>query len=133
MTTLREALVGACTRMERARDILTDSNPRPECNWGLLDTKALRAALAQPDEQDLEIERLRAFARDVMQAWPEGDLDGSDLQDAAVKHGLLTPEQRFEPCGEDGACSCAGLVEHADWVEGVECFRRAEWLKDTPT
>jgi hypothetical protein len=45
------ALVEAWERMDRARNILTDGNPRPECNWGMLDTSEDRkafAALSQP-------------------------------------------------------------------------------------
>lgn len=33
----------ALARMDRARDILTDGYPRPDCNWGILDTSDLRA------------------------------------------------------------------------------------------
>lgn len=33
----------AIERMDRARMILTDGNPRPECNWGMLDTSDLRS------------------------------------------------------------------------------------------
>jgi hypothetical protein len=39
---LAGALAGACSRMDRARAILTDNNPRPECNWGMLNTSDLR-------------------------------------------------------------------------------------------
>lgn len=38
---LRAALTTACERMDRARGILTGENPRPECNWGMLDTSDL--------------------------------------------------------------------------------------------
>ena len=38
---LRKALVDAEARMTRARMILTDKNPRPECNWGMLDTTSV--------------------------------------------------------------------------------------------
>ena len=46
---LREMLAGdngALSRMERARGWLTDDNPRSVCNWGVLDTEDMRAALA---------------------------------------------------------------------------------------
>lgn len=43
---LRAALAKAIERMDRARGILTNDNPRPECNWGMLDTSDLRAAPA---------------------------------------------------------------------------------------
>ena len=51
-----------------------------------------------------ETEKLRAFAREVMKAWPDGGIEGDDLQEIAVKHGMLSPETRFEPCGE--WCNC---------------------------
>ena len=40
----------ALARMDRARSILTGGNPRPDCNWGMLDTSDLRAALATATE-----------------------------------------------------------------------------------
>lgn len=77
-------------------------------------------------EQPDELVRLRSFARDVMETWPRGDLEGGDLQDLAVKHGLLVPETRYTPCREE--CFCA---EYATWEEfeaGVICYRRAALL-----
>lgn len=41
----KAALLNAWERMDRARNILTGGNPRPACNWGLLDTSLDRAAL----------------------------------------------------------------------------------------
>jgi hypothetical protein len=38
---LRAALTAACDRMDRARGILTNDNPRPDCNWGMLDASDL--------------------------------------------------------------------------------------------
>lgn len=72
---------------------------------------------------------LLAFARDILASFPEGGLDGGDLQEIAVKHGLLVPETRYAPCGEDGACSCAEYVAADEFADGVTCYRRAEWLK----
>lgn len=43
---LKALLVDAATRMERARNVLTGGNPRPDCNWAMLDTEKIRAALA---------------------------------------------------------------------------------------
>lgn len=40
---------------------------------------------------------LLAFARDIMEGWPDGDLDGGSRQDIAVKHGILIP------------CDCGGV------------------------
>ena len=44
--TLAASLTEACEHMDRARGILTNNNPRPDCNWGMLDSGDLRAALA---------------------------------------------------------------------------------------
>ena len=51
---LREALEKAMTRMDRARDWLTDGKPTPLCNWGVLDAGDLRHEFAalNPGEQD---------------------------------------------------------------------------------
>lgn len=50
LTTAVALLEDAATRMERARGILTDNNPRHECNWGMLDTVEIRAFLAAHKE-----------------------------------------------------------------------------------
>lgn len=84
-------------------------------------------AAAELERQAEEVRKLRAFANDIMDCWPEGDVDGAYLQDMAEKHGLLVPERQYQPCGE--ACTCAGTVEHADWVDGVTCYRRTALLK----
>ena len=63
----RGALLAACLeRMDRARRILADGNPRPECNWGMLDTSDIRATPPQPASPDVakmvgEAKRLAAF------------------------------------------------------------------------
>ena len=52
------------------------------------------------DERDA----LRKFAQAVMQSWPHGDVDGGELQDAAVSAGLLAGWYVIESCGE--GCGC---------------------------
>lgn len=42
---LREVLTDALTRMDRARYILTNGKPTPECNWGVLDASDIRARI----------------------------------------------------------------------------------------
>ena len=70
-----------------------ETDPSWECNsyhpslWPAL--KAARTALASAAQRDL----LRDFARAVMQAWPEGGIDGGELQDIALAHGLLRPAE----------------------------------------
>jgi hypothetical protein len=73
---------------------------------------------------------LRAFALDIMKCWPHGDVDGGYLKDVAVKHGLLKGEIRHEPCGDDCACINDCLAAQEDWIDGVECFTLADWLRD---
>lgn len=72
---------------------------------------------------------LLAFARDILTCWPDGGIDGPELQDTAVKHGLLVPETRYAPCGEEGTCSCAEYAMPEEFAAGVTCYRRAEWVR----
>jgi hypothetical protein len=50
-----------------------------------------------------------AFAEDVMMNWSEGlDVDAGDLQDMAIKHGLLRQvEGGFDPEQHDDLHGCA--------------------------
>lgn len=65
---------------------------------------------------------LRNFANAMIDIALEGcDADGGHIQELAIKHGLLKPEQRTERCGD--TCSCA---EYADFP--VECFRKVKEL-----
>lgn len=68
-----------------------------------------------------DAEQLRAFANDMIGACFEGgSFDGSDIQDAAVKHGLLRIEPRSEECGELCACREYGFP--------AECYRKTPIL-----
>ena len=75
-----------------------------------------------------ENEKLRAFSIEVMKAWPEGGIEGEDLQEIAVKHGMLAPEIRHEPCGEWCQCNSMNCLDSDDWKGGVECYRRTALL-----
>ena len=75
-----------------------------------------------------ENKQLRAFAQSIMEAWPEGGIEGDDLQEIAVKHGMLTPEIRHEPCGDWCNCNAGVDVDGGEWELGVECFRRTALL-----
>jgi hypothetical protein len=70
---------------------------------------------------------LLGFAQAIMRSWPHGDVDGGDLQEIAVEHGLLQPETRFAPCSEEG-CNCAEYYATDEWAEGITCYRKAPWL-----
>ena len=64
-----------------------------------------------PDSPDA-YDSLLAFAREILAAWPEGGIEGGDLQDIAEKHGLLVPEIRHAPCVEN--CPCAWSARRRD-------------------
>lgn len=59
-----------------------------------------------------------AFGREIMEAWPEGGVDGFELQDAAVKHGVLR-ETAYD-------FKAHGKEDHYDWglQEGDVYFER---------
>jgi hypothetical protein len=83
---------------------------------------------------ELEVIKLRVFrefAKELFELWDfEGDIDGGDFQDLAVKHGLLVSETRITPCHKEDDtyyCSCA---EYHGCDESVTCYRYAALLRD---
>ena len=82
------------------------------------------------DNLEADITKLRAFAQEIMEAWPAGSgLDGGDIQKIAEKHGLLIYEIRYEPCGE--GCQCDGYFAPGEWSRGAVCYRRTALLLGT--
>lgn len=81
--------------------------PKPSVTWA-----------TQPGDPTLP--DYRAFAIEVMKGFPDGFPDGFDLQDLAVKHGLLIGHRVVEPCGEN--CLCSGYFD--DLSKGETCYRR---------
>lgn len=83
----------------------------------------------------VRLEKAEAFIREIFRLsdWPEGgDIDGFELQDAAVKHGYLIPETRTEPCGE--GCNCSTYYSDDEWRDGVTCYRiSAQLMKKEPS
>jgi len=78
--------------------------------------------------REAHVARLEDFAARLFDLvdWPGGgDLDGFEFQDAAAGAGVLLPEERTTPCGEN--CNCA---EYAGDGEVVTCFRKPPWLID---
>lgn len=64
---------------------------------------------------------LKAFSREMIDAAFEGgSFDGGDIQDIAVKHGLLRIEPRNEECGEVCACREYGFP--------AECYRKTDLI-----
>lgn len=85
------------------------------------DYKAAAEAEAKAADEARRVnERLSVFAREIMKHWPDGDVDGGELQDIAVKCGLLVPEERAEFCGE--RCSCEEYFGPDDFP--FTCYRR---------
>jgi len=75
-----------------------------------------------PEMSQLEkLVRLTAFARDIMSNFPEGGVDGFELQEFGVKHKLLEPVEVTESCGEH--CVCA---DYGDFP--VTCYKRTELI-----
>lgn len=70
--------------------------------------------MSQPD--------FEAFAKDVLKDWPESGPDMWEIQDLAIKHGLLVGEQRTPPCDPE-VCFCAEY--HGTPYEPITCYRRA--------
>lgn len=65
---------------------------------------------------------MKAFANEMIgAAFEGGSFEGGDIQDIAVKHGLLQIEQRTEECGEVCACREYGFP--------AECYRKTDLLK----
>jgi hypothetical protein len=74
-----------------------------------------------------ERDALRAFAQHMLDGWPDfTGLDGGEIQDAAIKHGLLVGETRTTTCAED--CACAEY-HGTDSPGEFTCYRRTALLK----
>ncbi len=65
-----------------------------------------------------------SFANEILEH-QDGSLDGCDIQDFGVKHGLLVKFTATEPCGEDCACAEVGLP--------TECYRRRALAASEPS
>jgi hypothetical protein len=71
------------------------------------------------DGQTAATDSLKAFANEMIgAAFEGGSFDGGDIQDIAVKHGLLQIEQRAEECGEVCACREYGFP--------AKCYRKTD-------
>lgn len=79
----------------------------------------------------VDLDKLRAFAQAVLEDWPDLAPDAFDLQDLAVKHGLLALKdpKPTEPCGE--GCSCAEYFGADEFSGGIECYIRTPVLLGT--
>lgn len=82
------------------------------------------------NDNGLDLEKLRGFAQELFEDWPAYlGVDGFDLQDIAVRHGLLVETTQFKPCSEvEGQCSCVNYYANHEWLEGVTCYRKSHLL-----
>lgn len=63
--------------------------------------------------------RYISLIRAIVRSWPDGDLDGGELQELAYQHGILERREVTEPCGD--ACRCA---DYGDFP--ATCYRLME-------
>ena len=75
-----------------------------------------------------ELERLRAFAREILDRDRGDDIGGDELQELGEKYGMLELHFPIAPCGE--LCSCADVYHFIEFDHGtVKCYRLAGSLK----
>lgn len=61
-------------------------------------------------------EQVEDFVRELLRAWDfSGDIDGGQLQDMAIKHGVLKEVVITEPCGDDYTCRCINYYHEDDY------------------
>jgi len=81
---------------------------------------------SEVDQLRAGVDRLRAFANEIVSgAFEGGSIDGGDIQNMGVKHGLLRIEQRENECDEVCACREYGFP--------TECYRKTELLRAVMT
>ncbi|WP_156358935.1 hypothetical protein [Pseudomonas sp. NBRC 111137] len=101
----------------RAQTLLADLD---EARNGMKHSCAIRLK-KRIEKLETERDQLKAFAVEMINASFEGgSFDGGDIQDIAVKHGLLRIEQREDECGESCACRDYGFP--------AECYRKTPIL-----
>ena len=82
-----------------------------------------------------DIAPLRAFAHACLSLWPYRGIDDDDLEELAVKYGLLERAIVYRACNaaDPGLrCHCAdgGGFSAEDIAYGVLCFRKTRRLRD---
>ena len=69
-------------------------------------------------------QKLRAFAKFMLEDWPDSMPDEWAMQDKAIECGLLDETKQEKPCGDD--CWCAEY--HGADAFPVTCYRRSRIL-----
>ncbi len=101
----------------RAQTLLADLD---EARNGMKHSCAIRLK-KRLEQLETERDQLKAFAVEMINASFEGgSFDGGDIQDIAMKHGLLMIERREDQCGE--VCPCR------EYGFPAECYRKTPIL-----
>lgn len=102
--------------------VMKDQNPPAPVSAYTAVDMATAAAGGFRDGQTAANDSLKAFANEMIAAAFEGgSFDGGDIQDIAVKHGLLRIERRNEACGEVCGCTEYGFP--------ARCYRKTDLVK----
>jgi hypothetical protein len=126
LATQTQVLNAAFERMDRARGLLTDHNPRPMCNWGMLDTTDLRAQLATQapaltDEQE----------REAFEAWSVQEEFGYRNEDGEYRDTEEVPGSAMFTAWKARALLAAASptptkdaldAKRLDFLESLGCF-----------
>lgn len=114
-------------RLKHELDTMTASaeSIRDEWRKDQAENKSLQGQLSSALDANARLSEypapLRAFANELISASYEGgSFDGCDIQDIAVRHGLLRIERRESECGE--VCPCR------EYGFPVDCYRRTSLL-----
>lgn len=79
----------------------------------------------QAEPQPGTVDALRAFVCDALNLRHNG-LDGFDVEQLGVKHGLLIRSVVHKPCGD--GCRCEMWTDDREMAKGVTCFKLADVL-----
>lgn len=117
------AVQGLIAETDQLKNDLQISNHA--CFLSIAEKKSLQGQLHSLLDANAKLSeypaRLRAFANELISASYEGgSFDGCDIQDIAVRHGLLRIERRDKECGK--ACSCR------EYGFPVDCYRKTALL-----
>jgi len=122
VATLINELTSPHAPTDRTKDMILPTDPVVATNRFLAD---------KVESLLLERDALRAFSKAVMRSWPHDDLDGGDLQDAAIAHGLLIGILVSKSCSEQ--CRCAEYYAPDELAGGVICYRPTPLLTGQKT
>ena len=74
---------------------------------------------AEKINTETDLDNLCNFVREIMENWPPGDIEGGELQDLAIKYGLLKLKDPppTEPCSDE--CTCGYAYEFKDFADEI--------------